>query len=104
MGLGGGGNKLRKLEYLMGDAAAKGCDTIIATGGIQSNFTRVVAAACAREKVACELVLAPLVPEPDDKYQRNGNTILHDMFGPPLHVLGQAQRAPPVPTPPTSAL
>src|SRR6266403_1262336 len=60
MGLGGGGNKLRKLEYLMGDAAVKGCDTIIATGGIQSNFTRVVAAACAREKVACELVLAPL--------------------------------------------
>src|SRR5471030_307925 len=46
MSLGGGGNKLRKLEYLMGDAAAKGCDTIIATGGIQSNFTRVVAAAC----------------------------------------------------------
>ncbi len=63
MGLGGGGNKLRKLEYLMGDAAANGCDTIIATGGIQSNFTRVTAAACARHKVACELVLARLVPE-----------------------------------------
>src|SRR5258708_12504870 len=62
MGLGGGGNKLRKLEYLMGDAAAKGCDTIVATGGIQSNFTRVVAAACAREKGACELVLSPLFP------------------------------------------
>jgi L-cysteate sulfo-lyase len=94
LGLGGGGNKLRKLEYLMGDAAAKGCDTIIATGGIQSNFTRVVAAACAREKVACELVLAPLVPDTDDDYQRNGNTLLNDLFGAKTHVLGRGQRAP----------
>src|ERR1700720_1920240 len=51
LGLGGGGNKLRKLEYLMGDAAAKGCDTIIASGGMQSNFTGAVAAACARQKI-----------------------------------------------------
>ena len=93
MGLGGGGNKLRKLEYLMGDAAAKGCDTIIATGGIQSNFTRVVAAACAREKISCELVLAPLVPETDEEYQRNGNTLLNDLFGARLHVLGQGEIA-----------
>jgi L-cysteate sulfo-lyase len=93
MGLGGGGNKLRKLEYLMGDAAAKGCDTIIASGGIQSNFTRVAAAACAREKVACELVLAPLVPGTDDDYQRNGNTILNDLFGARVHVLGQGESA-----------
>jgi L-cysteate sulfo-lyase len=93
MGIGMGGNKLRKLEYLMGDAAAKGCDTIIATGGIQSNFTRVAAAACAREKVACELVLAPLVPETDDEYQRNGNTILNDLFGARMHVLGRGETA-----------
>jgi len=93
MGLGGGGNKLRKLEYLMGDAAANGCDTIIATGGIQSNFTRVTAAACARQKVACELVLAPLVPETDDDYERNGNTILNDLFGARVHVLGRGETA-----------
>ena len=93
LGLGGGGNKLRKLEYLMGDAAAKGCDTIIATGGIQSNFTRVTAAACAREKVACELVLAPLVPDTDDDYERNGNTILNDLFGAKIHVLGRGEAA-----------
>ena len=93
MGLGGGGNKLRKLEYLMGDAAANGCDTIIATGGIQSNFTRVAAAACARERLACELVLAPLVPETDDEYQRNGNTILNDLFGARVHVLGRGESA-----------
>jgi len=93
MSLGGGGNKLRKLEYLMGDAAAKGRDTIIATGGIQSNFTRVVAAACAREKVACELVLAPLVPDTDEEYQRNGNTLLNELFGAKMHVLGRGQSA-----------
>src|ERR1700730_13479714 len=93
MGLGGGGNKLRKLEYLMGDAAANGCDTIIATGGIQSNFTRVAAAACAQQKVACELVLAPLVPDTDDDYQRNGNTILNDLFGAKTHVLPRGESA-----------
>jgi L-cysteate sulfo-lyase len=93
LGLGGGGNKLRKLEYLMGDAAAKGCDIIIATGGIQSNFTRVTAAACARQKIACELVLAPLVPQTDDDYQRNGNTLLNDLFGARVHVLGQGESA-----------
>lgn len=92
-GLGGGGNKLRKLEYLMGDAAANGCDTIIATGGIQSNFTRVAAAACAREKIACELVLAPLVPDTDDDYQCNGNTILNDLFGAKRHILGRGEIA-----------
>src|SRR5580693_8361823 len=81
LGLGGGGNKLRKLEYLMGDAAAKGCDTIIASGGIQSNFTRVTAAACARQRLACELVLVPLVPQTDDDYERNGNTIQNDLYG-----------------------
>jgi L-cysteate sulfo-lyase len=93
LGLGGGGNKLRKLEYLMGDAASKGCDTIIATGGIQSNFTRVTAAACAREKLACELVIAPLVPETDDDYEQNGNTVLNDLFGARVHLLGRGESA-----------
>jgi D-cysteine desulfhydrase family pyridoxal phosphate-dependent enzyme len=93
LGLGGGGNKLRKLEYLMGDAAANGCDTIIVSGGIQSNFTRVTAAACARQKVGCELVLAPLVPDTDDDYQCNGNTILNDLFGAKRHLLGRGETA-----------
>jgi D-cysteine desulfhydrase len=93
MSLGGGGNKLRKLEYLLGDAVAKGCDTIIATGGIQSNFTRVVGAACARQKLACELVLASLVPDTDDEYAVSGNTVLNDLFGGTIHVLDRGQSA-----------
>src|SRR5882724_210790 len=62
MALGGGGSKLRKLEFLLGDAAAAGADTIIATGGRQSNFARLAAAAAARLGLACEVVLARMVP------------------------------------------
>jgi L-cysteate sulfo-lyase len=93
MGLGGGGNKLRKLEYLMGDAKSNGCDTIIATGGLQSNFTRVAAAACAQQNLGCELVVAPLVPNVDEEYQRNGNTLLNDLFGATTHVLARGEAA-----------
>ncbi len=46
-GIGGGGNKLRKLEFLVADALAQGCDTLVSIGGIQSNHTRQVAAAAA---------------------------------------------------------
>ena len=87
MSLGGGGNKLRKLEFLIGDAAAKGADTIIATGGRQSNFARLTAAAAARLGLACELVLSRMVPRSGDEYDRNGNVLLDDLFGARLHDL-----------------
>ena len=77
MSLGGGGNKLRKLEFLLGDAAAAGADTIIATGGRQSNFARL----------ACELVLSRMVPRGGDEYDRNGNVLLDDLFGARIHDL-----------------
>src|ERR1700683_2411917 len=48
MGLGAGGNKLRKLEFLLGEALSQGCDTFITVGGIQSNHARLSAAAAAR--------------------------------------------------------
>src|SRR6476659_5990878 len=87
MSLGGGGNKLRKLEFLLGDAAAAGADTIIATGGRQSNFTRLAAAAAARLGLACEVVLARMVPRGGDEYDRNGNVLLDDLFGARVHDL-----------------
>ena len=62
MSLGGGGSKLRKLEFLLGDAATAGADTIIATGGRQSNFARLAAAAAAKLGLGCELVLSRMVP------------------------------------------
>jgi D-cysteine desulfhydrase len=55
--LGGGGSKLRKLEFLLGQALAEGCDTVIAVGGLQSNFARLTATACAKLGLGCEVVL-----------------------------------------------
>src|ERR1700727_3422387 len=64
-GLGGGGNKLRKLEFLIGEALSQGCDTFITTGGLQSNHARLSAAAAAYVGLACELVLTEMGPRSD---------------------------------------
>jgi L-cysteate sulfo-lyase len=80
-GVGGGGNKLRKLEFLIGDALAMGCDTFITTGARQSNHARLSAAAAARAGLACELVLSDVVPRDDETYRRNGNVLLDDLLG-----------------------
>ncbi|MBW9113665.1 D-cysteine desulfhydrase family protein [Rhizobium cauense] len=87
MELGGGGNKLRKLEFLLGQAKAEGCDTLVVTGGVQSNFARLAAAACARTGLACELVLAQMVPRTTEIYQANGNVLLDRLFGATVHIL-----------------
>jgi len=50
------GNKTRKLEYLIADALAQGCDTLVSIGGVQSNHTRQVAAVAARMGMRCVLV------------------------------------------------
>jgi D-cysteine desulfhydrase len=93
MELGDGGNKLRKLEFLLGQAIAEGCDTVIVTGGVQSNFARLAAAACARTGLACELVLAQMVPRESEIYQGNGNVLLDRLFGANLHVLTEGEDA-----------
>ena len=81
MGIGGGGNKLRKLEFLIGEALAQGCDTFITTGARQSNHARLSAAAAARAGLVCELVLTDTVARDDEAYRRNGNVLLDDLFG-----------------------
>lgn len=92
-GIGGGGNKLRKLEFLLGDAIAQGCDTFVTTGGLQSNHCRLSAAASARMGLACELVLADVVPRHDADYRGNGNLLLDAIFGATVHrVPGDADR------------
>jgi D-cysteine desulfhydrase len=93
MELGGGGNKLRKLEFLIGQAKSEGCDTIIAIGGVQSNFARLAAAACARTGLACELVLSQMVPRESEIYQANGNVLLDQLFGARLHILAKGDDA-----------
>lgn len=81
MGIGGGGNKLRKLEFLIGEALDQGCDTFITTGARQSNHARLSAAAAARAGLSCELVLTDTVARDDEAYRRNGNVLLDDIFG-----------------------
>ena len=93
-GLGGGGNKLRKLEYLLGDALAQGCDTFVTTGGVQSNHARLSAAAAARAGLACELVLARMVERDDADYRRSGNVLLDGIFGARIHKIESADAWP----------
>lgn len=85
--IGGGGNKLRKLEFLLGDAKAQGADTVITVGARQSNHARLTAAACAHAGFKCELVLLRTVPREDADYANNGNILLDDLFGATVHDL-----------------
>jgi len=86
-GIGAGGNKLRKLEFLLGEALAQAADTVITVGARQSNHARLTAAACARAGLRCELVLPRLVPREDDDYLLNGNILLDELFGAIVHDL-----------------
>ncbi|HUL09560.1 MAG TPA: 1-aminocyclopropane-1-carboxylate deaminase [Candidatus Acidoferrum sp.] len=80
-GLGGGGNKLRKLEYLAPDVLAQGCDTLVSIGGVQSNHTRQVAAVAAKLGLKCLLVQGSWVDWPDGLYDRVGNIQMSRLLG-----------------------
>ena len=85
-GVGLGGNKLRKLDYVLNEAIAAGADTLVSGGVVQSNSQRQVAAAAARLGFDCHLAvyhgrLAP--PSPD--YGKTGNALLNRLFGATLH-------------------
>ena len=76
-----GGNKTRKLEYLVADAIAQGCDTLVSIGGIQSNHTRQVAAAAAVAGLKCVLIQESWVNWPDVTYDRVGNILCSRLMG-----------------------
>jgi len=80
-GLAYGGNKTRKLEFLVADALAHGCDTLVSIGGVQSNHTRQVAAVAARTGMSCVLVQESWVDWPDVVYDRVGNIQLSRIMG-----------------------
>ncbi|WP_419710246.1 D-cysteine desulfhydrase family protein [Pseudomonas sp. NFX224] len=86
-GLGGGGNKLRKLEFLLGEALAEGADTLVTWGGFQSNHARLTAAVAARQGLACELILTPSAVRTDGDFCHNGNVLLDGLFGAKVHRL-----------------
>jgi len=79
-GLAGGGNKTRKLEFLVAEALAQGADTLITVGAPQSNHCRLTAAAAAKEGLACRLIIEQRVAGTYDP-RGTGNAFLFDLLG-----------------------
>src|SRR5690606_4730152 len=79
-GLAFGGNKTRKLEFLVADALAQGADTLLTTGAVQSNHCRLTAAAASKEGLACRLLLEERVPGSYDP-DASGNNFLFGLLG-----------------------
>lgn len=80
LGLAGGGNKTRKLEFLVADAIAQGADTLITVGAVQSNHCRLTLAAAVKEGLKCQLVLEERVPNSYSK-DASGNNFLFRLLG-----------------------
>jgi L-cysteate sulfo-lyase len=80
-GLSSGGNKTRKLEFLMGEACQQGVDTIITQGATQSNHARQTAAAAAKLGMACHILLEDRTGSNDENYKLNGNVLLDRLHG-----------------------
>src|SRR4029077_14693483 len=85
-GLGFGGNKLRKLDYVLHEVISSGADTIVSGGVVQSNSQRQVAAVAAKLGLACHLaVYHGRVEPPTPEYRTSGNAFLNRLFGAQLH-------------------
>lgn len=85
--LGMGGNKTRKLEFLIGEALKQGKDTLVTAGGLQSNHCRLTAAAARKAGLLCHLVLNGIKPE-----SLNGNLLLDRIFGANIHYCDRKDR------------
>jgi 1-aminocyclopropane-1-carboxylate deaminase len=85
-GLEGGGNKTRKLEYVVGDALACGADMLVTVGAIQSNHTRQTAAAAARHNLKCSLLHFGWTKDAGSTYRRTGNILLSSLMGAELYL------------------
>ena len=80
LGLSAGGNKTRKLEFLVADALAQGADTLVNTGAPQSNHCRLTAAAAVKEGLKCRLLIEERIPGSFDS-DASGNHFLFDLLG-----------------------
>ena len=80
-GLATGGNKTRKLEFLVGEAIRENADMLVTQGAVQSNHVRQTAAAAARHGMKCHVLLERRVPDRDADYEATGNVLLDDLFG-----------------------
>ncbi len=84
-GLAFGGNKVRQLEFYLGEARARGADTILTTGAVQSNFVRCAAAGARQLGMGMHIQLEDRVEPADDVYYRSGNVLLDRLLGATLH-------------------
>jgi len=80
-GLASGGNKTRKLEFLIGDALERNADMVVTQGAVQSNHVRQTAAAACRHGLDCHALLERRVPHADREYEHSGNVLLDQLFG-----------------------
>ena len=90
-GLALGGNKVRQLEFYLGEALAQSVDTVLITGAIQSNFVRLTAAASNKLGMQCHVQLEDRVTDVDATYKNSGNVLLDRMFGANLHYYDQGE-------------
>jgi 1-aminocyclopropane-1-carboxylate deaminase len=88
-GLAFGGNKIRKLEYIVPDAIASNADTLVTIGGVQSNHTRQVAAVAAKLGMKCRLVQESWVPFEDAVYDRVGNILMSRVLGAEIEIVDE---------------
>lgn len=86
-GLAFGGNKTRKLEFLLGEALSIGAQRIVTFGALQSNHVRQTAAACARLGLSCHGVLVDRVPYRGSQYRSSGNLLVDDLLGAEIEVV-----------------
>ncbi len=84
-GLATGGNKTRKLEFLMGEALSLDADTVLTQGAVQSNHCRQTAAAATKCGMKCELLFENRIEQPDAVYQNSGNVFLDKLFAAGIH-------------------
>ncbi|MFK7902992.1 MAG: D-cysteine desulfhydrase, partial [Nitratireductor sp.] len=80
-GLATGGNKTRKLEFLVGDAIAQNADMLVTQGAVQSNHVRQTAAAACKVGMKCHTLLERRVPGKSEEYEKTGNVFLDKVFG-----------------------
>ena len=97
-GLALGGNKIRKLEYLLADAKSCGATTVITAGGMQSNHARLTAAAACQVGMSCELVLERPASIPTRAFAQSGNQLLNRWLDAKVHLIDSGQEpGPPQP-------
>ena len=90
-GLAFGGNKVRQLEFYLGEATAQGADTILITGAVQSNYVRLAAAAACIAGMECHIQLEKRVRNTSEMHSQSGNVLIDKLLGATLHFFPEGE-------------